>query len=170
MTRTRVGGWLLVFALLGVGTVCMNGYTVVRDSYRALLFSNSTTARVHALMPFVAVRLATAWFFVLAYVIGLTLIATRAASTVRYWRMALLCCTAVVGVRVVTLVWEHSFLVSTPATTASSTPQRVLVLRWPYSLVALILSGVVTLAWWLYWRRSTRVSETFPTPVHDAAA
>lgn len=144
--------------------LCSNGYAVVRDSYRALLFDSSHVPRTHGLTPFPVMRLVTSWVVVVICVAGLTLIAFRSRATRRFWPPALLTFAAITVARIGITVWEHYWLIAHPEPSSPLTHTAVRVLVWPYTLLSQVFAAAMLVAWYFYWTTSERVASTFELP------
>ena len=168
-TRPPIQGWLLVFVAHGLLIVCANGYLVMRDSYRTLVFSHSNKPSIHALMAFPASRLVTSWLIVVVFIAGLSLIAARSSQTTRYWRFGLLLCVAIAFARLGITVWEHNWLLANPVTPSTQVQPSAPVVSWPYTAYAQVIAAGIALIWYLYWKRSVRVSNTFNKPANEQA-
>ena len=168
--RVPIRGWLLLFVLQAVSIVITNGYTVMRDAFRALLFSRSTTPSIHALTVFPAARVATAWVFVLLYVVGLTMIAIRSDGTRGYWLGALPAALVVIIIRLCMMVVEHERSLAHPIAPQIAGAPRPAVVSWPWTIAVPVVGGALVVVWWLYWARSKRVVRTFaPTAIEPEA-
>ncbi len=158
-----------MFFVHGLLIICTNGNSVMRDSYRTLLFSHSTKPSLHALMFFPASRLVTSWLIVVVYVAGLSLTAARSSYAPRYWNFGLLSCVAIAFARLGIMVWEHDWLLANPVAPSTQVQPPVPIVSWPYTAYAQVIAAVIAFIWYVYWRRSVRVSNTFSKSADERA-
>lgn len=162
MVTKPIRGWLLLFCIHGLAIVIANAYTIVRDSYRAVLFARSVVESTQAFVPYVVGRLLFHAIIVLIYIVGLAYIVDRSPRTPRYWVGGLRLCIVTTVASVILLYVEHVMTNSFAGPALLVTGKATV--WWGVYALSSLMGAATLLAWMLYWRKSERVRATFPGP------
>ncbi len=154
-----IRGWLLVFTLQYAFALAANGFYGARSSYRAWRLFGGTTDFARHLGQYVAGRAAAEAAIAIIIGIGLIMLVRGEHAAPRYWSVALLLVLALETLAVVCRYAESRYLIEAGRTSNFALNRFA---------VTLALAIAITVAWVLYWRRSSRVRRTFMSPLPDA--
>jgi len=160
-TEPPLRGWLLVFALQYALGLVLNCFYGARSGYRAWSLLGGTTDFARHLGRYVAGRAATEIAIAVIIGVGLIMLVRGKQAAPRYWPVALLLLLALETAAVVCRYAESRFLIEAGRTSNFALSRFA---------VGLPLALGITVAWVLYWHRSSRVRRTFMGSSPDAAA